>query len=177
MSVKVLLTGLLIATMLYIYVKQSRLMFQHDIKIARILVICLLVVAALENTPLSWPLYYLRVDSTRFALSIYFIFFWTLAILAFWKILAGCQKDAFFKIDGHAGQSLKEKVRDIILEAVEKNEETEEFRIFLKTHFSDEEVESVRKECIFTCRDRPIVNEHFAPLEKLRVIAEQLEKQ
>ena len=93
MEIKVMLVGILVSTLIYLYIKQSRLIFQNDIKIAKTLTVFLLCIMALEGTPLSVPIFYANIKSTHYAVSLHSILFWVMSILIFWRILLGCQKE------------------------------------------------------------------------------------
>jgi len=173
---KEILVVVLVVTLIYLHVKQGHLIFQHDIKVAKKLTIILLCILALGGIVVSLPFDCFSMKSARYGIFLHSILFWTLSIIAFWKLLSGCYKDAFFQKTGRSGQSLREKVKDIILEAVQKNEQSEAFSLFLETRFADFDIESVRLTCKSICSwpEEPLGRLSSDQIEKLKTVAGQL---
>ena len=180
MDFTALFMGLLFAALIYLHIRQSDLIFQHDIKIAKILASILLCIVASRNCIPLRIRAELISEIGNHALVIDFIssaVAWVLIILIYWKILASCYIDAFFKKIGKPGQSLREKIKDIVLEAIQKDQRSPALKLFLKTRFEDPAIDSVRCECkdiIYAYTQ--LGNEDFPQeqLEKLKSLAEKL---
>ena len=177
MEITVMIMGILLVALLYLHIKQSHLIFQHDIKVARALAVILLCVQGATNLLLSVILLNRDPNAARFWIFCNAITVWTLMILIFWKILSACRKDTFFKKNSMPGQSLREKIIGIILEVVQKNQLTPDFKVFIETDFEDAVIESVRRECNLFAYYGPYDGEKYfsqRDLDKLKALAVQL---
>jgi hypothetical protein len=179
MDFTTLFLGLLFAALLYLHIKQSDLIFQHDFKVAKTLAIILLFILAPKYWVLLWHIDTLKSEfgpDGVFVFSLLYITInWILMITIFWKILSGCYKDAFFKRIGKSGQSLHEKIKDILLEVIETKKDTHAFKLFLKTRFEDPLLNSIAQSCKKICCTRTAEGGYSTEqLEKIKSLAEQL---
>jgi len=137
------LVSILLITLIYLHVKASHLVFQRDVKFAKILTLVILALTA--GASFLGPML-----SGSEAVDFAFIFngvIWILIVIAYWKFLSGCYNDALFKRNETVESALRQKARDTLLEVVDKKKLTPEWKIFLKVTTSDALIEEVRCKC------------------------------
>ena len=148
---EVILISILLITLIYLHIKQSDLIFQLDVKIAKVLsMIALLLIAC--SSYVSMVMTKGRVVELVF---LYNCVIWLLVIIAYWRLLSGCCKVAFFNRIGSVEPGLRAKVRGILQQVRDKKQRTEELNNFLQVSFNDPLIEEIRCRCkeIFSVYD------------------------
>ncbi|MHC4552062.1 MAG: hypothetical protein ACYSUT_04745 [Planctomycetota bacterium] len=144
MEFTVLFMVLMFATLIYLHIRQSDLIFQNDIKVAKTLSVILFFIVVGK----SW----VPAAKAHEPLQVFGVFCiaatcWILMILIYWRILSACQKDAFLKKIGKPNQPLRDKIKELLLGIIELNHLTTEFIFFTETYFEDPAVNDISDEC------------------------------
>jgi len=166
----ILLVSILLITLIYLHVKGSHLIFQRDVKIAKVLSLIVLVLAAGAS---FLGIAMSKSDILGF-IFLYYGVIWVLLVIAYWKLFSGCYNDAWFKRHETVDSALREKARDILLEVVSKKQFTPEWKNFLKVNSNDPLIEKIRGRCkgIYTgYADNPFREDG---IEMLKNFAKQL---
>ena len=79
----------------YLHIKQNPLILKHDIKVARIMSLVLLITIAIHNTIM------LPAELAVIRTFVHAIIEWILMILIYWKILSCCYKDISSKTNNN----------------------------------------------------------------------------
>ncbi len=154
-----ILVLILLSALIYLHIVQNRLIFQPDIKAAVKLALSVLVVHAVSIciSPLlvmmivSGARNSRRIEASANASlilgSLFTLAIWILIIFAYVKFFSGCRKAAFFKRARPVDLTVREKVRKILLDAIERKWSTPEYKMFTQVDHDDPLVESIRREC------------------------------
>ena len=180
MDITSILTGVIVLTLLYLHVKQSHLIFVHDIKLAKNITLVLLGLMAVGSSILAAMLAKptnIKQDTIEALMILQFlvrIANWGIIIYLLWLIMAGCYKDSYWKQIDEPGQNMRDKVKGVLLDVIERNIQTDDFVMLTRTRFDEPDLEKIRERCKMLYYGPDKFSD--SSLEKLRDMVEMLEK-
>ena len=183
MQADVILTAVLALSLAYVHVRQGPLVLQRNVRTARILLLVVLILqviawavgafsalGVIKQGLVTGPAH--KVLTLKMVLGVLFqVVIWVLVIVGFWKLLAGCYDHALIRRVEKPDQTLRQKIRETLLEAAEKGVPTKEVDMFVASSFEDPLLESVRGRCESLLVYYPLSQKDA---EKLREVAEEL---
>lgn len=161
-----ILIAVLLATLIFLHVTKNALIFQRNIRTAKVLAIIVLTMMAGTSSIvlLKEPLLLATYDATM----------WILLAVAYAKLLSGCYNVAFLEKTAFPDPVLRTKIRSILLNAIDKDWATPEYKKFVTGNYGDPLVEAIRSECEKLNLIRSYLSEKDA--EILRGFAEKLKE-
>lgn len=167
MQIFILIAILLIA-LVYLHIKRDHLIFQPDIKLAKIILIIAVAVTYIGNAAAML----MNSGDARQFIPWCDLAVWGLVIFSYWKFFAGCRKFAYLKKVDSADPLLRAKVRGLLIDVIDKGEWTSASKMVFQVSHEDPLVESISRQCERMYYPNYALTEK--ELEKLKGFAEKL---